>query len=143
LTGPLAEVELSNELDIYHYGHELAAFNDPDDWPRDDGEEDGVNLTFLGLHSVSALLSLEEYFGATGTLLKKVRGSAVTFSRVGFCPIFDANKHLIPDSEGRLNTEHSSTNSKSFISGLARPMRIGSLPDEFFDPERGYTITII
>jgi hypothetical protein len=88
LTGPLAEVELSNELDIYHHRHELAAFNDPDDWPRDNGEEDGVNLIFLGLHSVSAPLSLEEYFEATGTLLKKVPGSAVTFSRVGFCRIF-------------------------------------------------------
>lgn len=143
LTGPLVEVRLNNKRDIYYDGHKLAAWSEPDVWPREDGDEDGMNLIFLGLYSVAAPLSLEEYFGAAGILLQKVPGTAATFLRAGFCQIIDYNK--LPSLYYEISVRDGGPfrNSSNFMFRLVRPTRIGSLPDEFFDPTRGYAIKII
>jgi len=59
-TGPLAEVRLGNNRDIYHNRHELAGHYELDVWPRVDGNKYGVNLIFLGLYSVAAPSSSDE-----------------------------------------------------------------------------------
>jgi hypothetical protein len=139
--GPLMNIKWNNQGDIYHQDSKLAAYTQLDVWPDDD--EQGMDLVYLGLYLTATKSAPDDCFEATGLLLQEVTGSVGVFSRVGLCRIIDSSRHLTAHHEQTAEQEELDTKSTEFMSELVHPTRIGSLPDELFNPQRGYAITII
>jgi len=144
LVGPLMEVECNwQHQALFYRGDELSAHATFDVWPEDD--RDGEKFVCLGLCLTPWASSPNSHYGAIGLLLKQISGLVGVFVRVGLCEIYESSRHpgyRFPQTDKRIQLDRNST---QFISALAQPTKISSLPDELFDfdPNRGYTITII
>jgi hypothetical protein len=142
IKGPLVEVEWDEDKgDLGWRGKRMLGSNRMDDISQEDRSV--KKFYWLGLLVLVTPYTDVTYHMAMGLLLLRRPGTELTFSRAGFSVVQDRapvqpSWHDPPPGQAEA-VKHS----VRFIDALSSPERIESLPDELFEPEKGYTIKIV